>query len=236
MKFKLTEDDWEGVKKIWDIVKTDQHLDQMQVPNAGLFMGEDDDPTMRELARHRAAEVGAPDLFARSLTRIFENTNRQAIDRANRKNQGRATTKLIVGNLVAVTVNYAEAVKAKDRNDFWVGKILSLDLEQRSLQISYYNTGTIDNGGPNGGKRAKYRAWTGKNPREWCDIKRVLHTFENFTDKGLIIAADRRRIRNALSLPADVDEDMEDSESESAVEDMEDSESDVDLTAAVDQN
>ena len=41
MKFKLTEDDWEGVKKIWDIVKNDQHLDQMQVPNAGLFMGED---------------------------------------------------------------------------------------------------------------------------------------------------------------------------------------------------
>ena len=42
------------------------------------------------------------------------------------------------------------------------------------------------------------------------------------------------RVAKALALPADVDEDMEDSESESAVEDMEDSESDVDLTVAVD--
>ena len=221
MKFKLTEDEWEGVKEVWDIVKNDQHLNEMHVPNGGLFMGEEDDPSERDLARHRAAEVEAPDLFARPSSRVFENTNRQRIDRENRKNQGRATTKLIVANLVAVTVNYTAAVKAKDRNDFWVGKILSLDLERSQVQVQYYNTGTANNAGE-GGKRAKYKGWTGINAREWCNISRVLHTFKSFSDKGLVIAADRRIIKNALALPADAD----------LTED--DSDDDVDLTEDVD--
>jgi hypothetical protein len=206
VKFKLTEEDWEGANAVWDIVKHDRHLDQRPVPNAGLFMGENDDPEERELARHRAAAKGAPDLFARPLTRVFENTNRQAIDRENRKNQGRATSKLVVGKLVAVTVNYTDSVKDKDRNDFWVAKILSLDLDSHQVQVSYYNTGTIQNGGDKGGKRAKYRAWVGKDSMEWCDITRVLHTFDKFTDRGLIIAADRRRICKALALPPDSDD------------------------------
>ena len=198
------------------------HRRESRCDNAGLFMGENDDPEERELARHRAAAEGAPDLYARPLTRVFENTNRQAIDRANRKSQGRATTKLIVGNLVAVTVNYTESVKAKHRNDFWVAKILSLDRETHQVQISYYNTGTIRNGGGKGGPRAKYRAWVGANTMEWCDISRVLHTFEVFTDGGRIEAADRRRINNALALPADG------SDSEDV------SDSDVDLTVDAD--
>jgi len=201
VKHKLSREDWEETNKIWGIVKNDQQLDELPVPNQGLFMGEDDDPAVRERAEEEEEEGG--ELYARPLSRVFENTHQQAIDRVNRKNQGRASTALVIGNLVAISVNYTVETPDKERNDFWAAKITSLDFECRQLQVSYYHTGVIKNAGSKSHK-AFYKAWKGKTRTEWVDIRRVLHTWEKFTErKSLIAAKDRRAISRALVLPDD---------------------------------
>ena len=200
--------DWEEVQAIWDNVVNDRHLEQRPVPNRGLFLGENDNPIDQEraLARARAEAPEVNRLCLRPSSRVFNNTNLQAIDRENRKRRGRADSELIINNLVALRGHYLPEVDEDERHDFWVGRIIGLDYDERQLQISYYNTGTKR---CLAARTAKYRAWTGTNKTEWVDIRRVLHTFESFTDKMAIKAEERRRIGNALALP---ESDAEDSE------------------------
>ena len=82
-------------------------MDDRTVPNAGLFTNENHDPAQQGAAQPADEEQR---MFLRPATRVFENTNRQAIDRENRKRRGRATSELLIGNYVAVTGNYLETV------------------------------------------------------------------------------------------------------------------------------
>ena len=195
---KLLEEDWQAVVTIWDSLVSDMALEDNPVPNAGLFINEDDEPSQQE-----PAPSDVPDrLFLRPHTRVFQSTSRQAVDRENRKRRGRATAELIIGNMVAVTGNYEDTVPATDRHDFWVGKIHEMDYEQSMLKLSFYNTGVkrcVDS------TAAKYRAWVGAGALDWVDIKRVLHTFPSFTVGMRIEAMERRRIGHALNLPSDPD-------------------------------
>ena len=196
---KLTEEEWAEVVAIWESLVRDMNLEDNPVPNAGLFIGEDDEPIPQE------EEV--PDkeqhMFLRPPTRVFQNTNRQVIDRENRKRRGRATAELVIGNMVAVTGNYEDTVVEEDKHDFWVGKILEMDYEQSMLHLAYYSTGVKRCVESN---NAKYRAFQGAGGRDWVNISRVLHTFKKFTPGNRIEAMERRRIRDALQLPADEDD------------------------------
>ena len=202
VKYNLTAEEWEGVKAIWETVATDMHLEDRAVPNAGLFIGEEDDPAERELAQRRHPDAQER-LFLRPPSRVFENTNRQAIDRDNRKRRGRANAELVVGNLVALTGLYEDSVPPEERQDFWVGKIIQIDYETEQVRLSMYNTPVLENATSN---RATYRNWTGKGRFDWVDISRVLHTFAAFTPKMLVPAMERRRIKAALDLPSDDDD------------------------------
>jgi hypothetical protein len=200
VRHRLSQLQWDEVSRTYASLQVDSFLQFKDVLNDGLFMGETDDPLEREPVQSEEEVVG---MFLRPESRIFENTNRQAIDRENRKRRGRADTELIIGNLVAVTVNYEEQVPIESRNDFWVGKIVNLDHANRDLTISYYNTGTVRNVTNN---RAKYRAWTGAWPRDTMSIGRVLYTFDKFTPGMQIISHTRRAIRAAMDLPDSDDE------------------------------
>jgi hypothetical protein len=197
VKFRVSETEWEKVKEIWDALVTDRSLDKWAVPNGGLFQGEIDDPGQPGQAEEQHVEQR--DMFLRPDSRIFNNTHLQAIDRENRKTQGRAKRKLVIGNLVAVTGNYLPTVADEDKHDFWTGQIVDLDFVARMVQIQYYNTGVKDC--IKSGSRAVYRKWNGLGKTDWVDISRVLHTWEEFTTKMRISAEDRRSIRCALLLP-----------------------------------
>jgi hypothetical protein len=198
-KHRLSEEQWADVSKIYESLQEDSHLEFRDVPNDGLFVGELDDPGEQEAVH---GEVAVQGLFLRPDSRVFENTHRQAIDRDNRKRRGRADAELIIGNLVAITVNYEERVPLKDRNQFWVGRITEVDQENRQICISYYNTTTKKNVTSN---RSQYRAWVGQHRMDVISISRVLCTFAKFTDTMLIVAHTRRQIGDALQLPMDSD-------------------------------
>lgn len=202
VKSKLSEDDWEAVKDIWDSLVGDTHLEDRPLPHDGLFINEEDDPCLRALAQQQNEAAEDSRLFMRPPSRVFQNTNRQALDREKRKRRGRADGELIVGNLVALTGKYTEDVTRNDQQDFWVAKILQLDHEAEQVHVSYYNTPVLR---CLTSHRAKYRAWVGAHSKDWIDTSRVLHTFTEFTPGGLITAFERRKIGFALNLPPDSD-------------------------------
>jgi hypothetical protein len=202
VRSKLSEDDWEAMNDIWDSLKGDTHLEDRPVSHDGLFINEEDDPCLRAVAQQQSEVAQDSRLFMRPSCRVFQNTNRQALDREERKRRGRADGELVIGNLVALTGKYTEDVTLDKQQDCWVGKILELDHEHEQVHVSYYNTPVIrclDSA------RAKYRAWTAAHARDWIDISRVLHTFAAFTPGMLITAHDRRKIQMALNLPPDSD-------------------------------
>jgi hypothetical protein len=211
VEIRLTTSEWEEVTKIYDMLRTDVHLELRVVPHGGLFIDELDEPAPPVVVEHEQEEAR---LFLRPPSRVFNNTNRQAIDRLNRKRRGRARSELVIGNFVAITTNYLDSVPEAERQDFWVGKIISLDYETEDLHISYYHTAALQCLT----KDCMYRAWTGRYSKDWVSISRVLHTFDDFTARKRINAENKRLIGAAIDLPADESE-AEPDEDEGAGED-----------------
>ena len=203
VQFRITKEEWLKVLAVFNFLRDDKHLEQLElapVPNGGLFLNETDDPLQFRNPRRQTSQ----DLFLRDPSRIFDNTNQQAIDRENRKARGRAKSALIVNNYVALTVNYVPETRPQDRQDFWVGRILQLNKQQRMVRIQYFNTGCTKN---LTGQQAKYHPWLcNVDGITWIDVDCVLHTFEEFTPTGMISAPDKRIIKHALALAPDPNE------------------------------
>ena len=73
-------------------------------------------------------------LYARH-TAVFLNQSHQQRAREQRAALGYACKPLVVNNFVAYTTNYASTVARTDQNDFWVGKIVQLDVAQGQVQL-----------------------------------------------------------------------------------------------------
>ena len=200
VRFRLTsEEDWQATKAAWEDLLVDRRLDRLPVPNNGLFIGEEDVRAPRVPDRD-PANLESTRLCLRPWNRIFINTHQQALDRANRKARGRAKAELIVGNMIAHTVDYADDWEESLKQAFFVGRIIELDHETREVNVQQFHTAVLKNATSN---RAKYAPWVGDgtdNTNGWIDISRVLHTF-TLTDGGLVPAMDRRQIVHALNLP-----------------------------------
>ena len=194
---RIPDADWPKLAAMMDDVLSDVHDDGQRLPEGrGLFPGETDDPAVSNEA-DSAREARA--LSLRPTGRVFMNTNLQAIDRAQRQDRGRANTDLLVGNFVTCKTNYAETVPKTKKNDFWLAKIVEVDLDTKELKINWWNTSTINNRATRG--VARYRSWTGKGRSEWITIDRVLHTFESLSQKNNMIRAQDVR-RTGLALDA----------------------------------
>jgi hypothetical protein len=191
--------DWPKLEAMMDDVLSDVHDDGQRLPEGrGLFPGETDGTSIVSNEADSASE--ARPLSLRPASRVFMNTNLQAIDREQRKTRGRANTDLLIGNFVTCKTNYDEKVPKAKRNDFWLAKIVEVDLETRELKINWWNTSTMRNRAPR--SVAKYRAWTGRGKSEWINIDRVLHTFDSLSQKTNMIRAHDVR-RNGLGLDAE---------------------------------
>jgi hypothetical protein len=213
---RTPDEDWPKLEAMMDEVLSDIHDDGQRLPEGrGLFPGETDGPSIESNEAGSASE--ARPLSLRPASRVFMNTNLQAIDREQRKTRGRANTDLLVGNFVTCKTFYEEKVPQTKRNDFWLGKIVEIDLETKELRINWWNTSTTRNRA----SRAKYRAWTGKHKSEWIKIDRVLHTFDSLSQKSNMIRAHDVR-RTGLALDADDGAEWSDDEkSEQSEEDLE---------------
>ena len=199
-RYRVPADDWEEISTAWKSLLTDAILEGQPVPNNGLFIGEEDNPV-------RIEDVPVDDddspMCIRPLSRVFINSSRQAIDRQERKERGRAQSELVVGNMIAYTVHYTADTREDQKSDFWAGKILECDRSTEQVRILQYHTGTKKN---LRGRTAEYKEWRGKDANVWIGVDRVLHTFPALTpQKSLVGADDRRRIQAALLLPAWVD-------------------------------
>ena len=69
---RLTQQKWEEVKGAWDRIVTDMNDQNRPVPNDGLFIGEEDEPTEEE--NDEESDEDNQHLFLRPASRVFENT------------------------------------------------------------------------------------------------------------------------------------------------------------------
>ena len=128
---------------------------------------------------------------------VLETQQQQNAGRIARRERGHASAVLVVNNFVAYPVNYTAETQDKDKNDFWIGKIVRIDVAERELKIRNYHTGTKANGSSG---QASYKVWGNGNSRDGfttIGIEQVLETFE-LTRTNLINSSTRRQIMSAL--------------------------------------
>jgi hypothetical protein len=190
-RFRISEPDWRSVEAAWKkMLGDDQPAPSRSPPNAGLFIGESDDPEQRQ-----PEPAPVQPMAMRPQSRLFTTTNLANKDRENRKKRGRADTDLVIGKMITTTGNYSEECLDEHKQDFWVAKILDLVHNEELVHVQWFNTGQLQNAT----KKAQYRVWTGQHPREWIPISRVLHQFEALTEKNKMIkSADIRHTMNSI--------------------------------------
>jgi hypothetical protein len=134
-------------------------------------------------------------LYIRAAPRLYPNLNIQNIAREQRRRRGRAANELVISRMVALSVFYTTETPASERSDFWVGKILDIDTDERKIHVKWWHTGPKRNLST----CCTYRVWAGTNAKEWMSVSRVLAQFE-FNAKNRIISAVRNSIKNAIQL------------------------------------
>ena len=93
---------------------------------------------------------------------------------------------VVINDFVAVRleVNCAETAQ-----NFWIGKVISIDAEQSKLQVRWYNSPK---------EFGIYKLWNGRNQKQHISSSDVLTCFTNLTDSGLIPSIHRDHIKRCL--------------------------------------
>ena len=93
---------------------------------------------------------------------------------------------VVINDFVAVRleVNCAETAQ-----DFWIGKVISIDAEQSKLQVRWYNSPK---------EYGIYKLWNGRHQKQHISSSDVLTCFTNLTDSGLIPSIHRDHIKRCL--------------------------------------
>ena len=111
---------------------------------------------------------------------MFENQSTQNRAREKRREQGYSKNLLCVGDYIAYEPNYTAETRAEGKQDFWVGKILSLDKQTREVEIQLWHTPTKGNGADsrNG---CVYTPWKGnRSSRQTAEFIRMSRVYESF--------------------------------------------------------
>ena len=157
-----------------------------------------------------AADPVANDVLRLPRQVAFHNLNEQNQARANRR-IGVADEVLVTGKFVAILPNYKSTVPKEDRHEFWLGRVVQIDQEQRMVRVRYWHTGVKKNASAGG--TAKYKQWHGRDGQyDWLPVRRLLLQIDSLTEKTRSIKATyRRRIHGVLTARGS-DEDDEDDE------------------------
>ena len=127
---------------------------------------------------------------------LFRSFAQQKRARYNRQIYGYSKNTITIGNFIAYRPNYTEDTPNEKRQDFWVGKVQSLNVAERFVRIKCYHTGAIRNAESN---NAVYRMWTGNHQIVDVKMADIYNTFA-LTSAGRIKKNTLRFITQAISL------------------------------------
>ena len=193
---RLSETEWEKIEQIFTRVTT--NTTSPRPVGHGRFVQDDNVEDAAHADIEEEEDMASQAMLYARHTAVFLNQSHQQRARDQRAALGYACKPLVVNNFVAYTTNYASTVARTDQNDFWVGKIVQLDVEQGQVQLQRWHTGTKKN---LTSTQAKYQVWTGDAIRvEWIETKRVLDTFDKLTKGRQLDAPTRRTIGDTLTL------------------------------------
>ena len=107
-----------------------------------------------------------------SGTQLCSRHSHQARAREQRRTQGHASKPVAVHSFVAYTTHYTADYPEDKKQAFWLGKVIGVDVEEGTVHLQRWHTGTIDNLNL---KKATpiYRVWVGKDKTEWIEVTRV---------------------------------------------------------------
>jgi len=184
---RLSADQWAEVQVMFEKVSTPT-VAQPLPEGFGKFVKED------AVLDHVPVADGG--LMARQHA-VYETQHQQNAARELRRTQGHASEALVIGNYIAYPPNYTADTHADEKNDFWVGRIISVNVPLQCVNVRRLHTGTKKN---LTNVQAMYRLWTGNTyTTEEVGIECVLETFQ-LTDGNRINAARRRHIGQSLTL------------------------------------
>jgi hypothetical protein len=111
-----------------------------------------------------AEEKAVPDEEVNNILRtkpvaIYSNQNRQNLAREQRK-LGRCEEVILIGNYIAFTPNYLPSVKKKQRQEFWLGKVIEIHAKSEKVNVLFWHTPVLKNASSKN-NNAKYRVFTG---------------------------------------------------------------------------
>jgi hypothetical protein len=92
---------------------------------------------------------------------LYPSAKTQREARQRRKAYGYTKRIVTVGDYVAYATTYTATTTEDQKQDFWVGLVLSVDVGARTLTLKMYHTGARQNGKIEGENRSKYKLWTG---------------------------------------------------------------------------
>jgi hypothetical protein len=192
VRTRLTEEEATEMDEIFELLKSPPAVQSLPCPdNRWSFKNEG------YYRDGNQGEVVAPEELHMPTQSIYHNLNEQNQARQFR-NEGVDTSKVCVGNFVAYTVDYTDDVAPEDQNEFWLGAVIEIDREAKSVKVRQYHTGTKNNA-THERNAAKYKRWTGPNQTTWLTKDRLLLKFETLTERGRIHKASVRRIAGVLA-------------------------------------
>jgi hypothetical protein len=191
VRSRISHEEWADVQTMYEEVTT--AAEPQRLPEGfGSFWKDD-----MEAGDAPQAQPGV--LLARQHM-VLETQQQQNAGRIARGLRGHASEALVINNFVAYPANYTEETKEEEKQDFWVGQIVGIDVEDRSINIKHYNTGTKKN---LESQQAKYTIWASRRSNdvytEVIGLDQVLETFQ-LTKGGLIVTKKRKHIKKALEL------------------------------------
>jgi hypothetical protein len=187
---RISDEEWADVQTIYDEVTT--AAERGRLPEGFGTFDKDD-------LKAGDAPQPQPGILVARQHIVLESQQQQNASRKARKEQGHASEMLVINNFIAYVVNYTDETKEEDKQDFWVGRIVGIDVEQREVRIRCFHTRTKKNLDSN---QASYKMWGhGDSAGAYTTIG-IEHVLETFllTGKGLIQTAKRRQIKNSLDM------------------------------------
>jgi hypothetical protein len=191
---RVSPEEWDQLQSALNELKDPTPVDQLPVPeHQWTFRCETDQ-------RNNVVAMPSPPDLRMAPYSIYHDANDQELARDQRRTQGHCENVILMGSFLAYLPDYTADAPANIRNEFWLGKVVELDLDLKMVHVRRYNTSVPANATQ--GQNATYRPWPKSPKREWIAASRALCQFLKLTDKNRVPSKMRRRIDNALKVAA----------------------------------
>ncbi len=146
-KNRLSQAEFTEFTRVYEELHSPPSMDTLSLPDHGWAF-------KCESTRSVVADSKVNDVLRLPRQGVFHNLNEQNQARENRK-IGVADEVVVIGKFVAILPNYKNTVPVANRNEFWLGKVIEIDQEQKMVHVRYWHTGVKKNA--SGGGNASYR-------------------------------------------------------------------------------